>query len=117
MMHTSLRLTNKKGVNLYLDSGCPLFTLSSSSLVSLTFRSEVLLRPRIGLVTDLVEAAGGVGGFLLPICFGLVQSTTHSYAAALLLFAGTPAVAAAVSSWDRIPWERAVPRLLSPSPD
>jgi NNP family nitrate/nitrite transporter-like MFS transporter len=75
------------------------------------------LRPHIGLVTGLIGAAGGVGGFLLPICFGLVQSTTHSYAAALLLFAGALAVAAAVSSLDRIPWKRALPRLLSPSPD
>jgi MFS transporter, NNP family, nitrate/nitrite transporter len=38
---------------------------------------------RIGLVTGVVGAAGGLGGFLLPSAFGLVRDATGSYAAGL----------------------------------
>jgi NNP family nitrate/nitrite transporter-like MFS transporter len=38
---------------------------------------------RIGLVTGVVGAAGGLGGFLLPSVFGLVRDGTGSYAAGL----------------------------------
>lgn len=75
------------------------------------------MRPHIGLVTGLIGAAGGVGGFLLPIAFGLVKSLTHSYAPALLAFSGALAAAAAAGTLDRIPWKRALLRLLSPSPE
>src|SRR5688572_20081584 len=38
---------------------------------------------RIGLVTGVVGAAGGLGGFLLPSLLGLVRDGTGSYAAGL----------------------------------
>ena len=38
---------------------------------------------RIGLVTGVVGAAGGLGGFLLPSVLGLVRDGTGSYAAGL----------------------------------
>lgn len=41
-----------------------------------------------GTVTGLVGAAGGVGGYFPPLVMGLSFEWSHSYAAALLLFAG-----------------------------
>lgn len=38
---------------------------------------------RIGIVTGIVGAAGGLGGFFLPSAFGLVRDMTGSYAAGL----------------------------------
>ena len=38
---------------------------------------------RIGLVTGVVGAAGGLGGFLLPSLLGLVRDATGSYSAGL----------------------------------
>ena len=42
---------------------------------------------RIGLVTGLVGAAGGLGGFFLPSVLGVIRDTTGSYAPGLALFA------------------------------
>ncbi|VVM08122.1 MFS transporter, NNP family, nitrate/nitrite transporter [Methylacidimicrobium cyclopophantes] len=61
------------------------------------------LGPWIGLATGLIGAAGGLGGFLLPICLGLVKSTTRSYAPGLLLFAAGLVLAAAISMTPRRP--------------
>jgi NNP family nitrate/nitrite transporter-like MFS transporter len=39
---------------------------------------------RIGLVTGVVGAAGGLGGFLLPSALGVVRDATGSYAFGLV---------------------------------
>ena len=43
---------------------------------------------RMGIVTGLVGAAGGLGGFFLPTVLGATRDLTCSYASGLLLFAG-----------------------------
>lgn len=43
---------------------------------------------RLGIVTGVVGAAGGLGGFCLPSALGAVKGATGSYAPGLLLFAG-----------------------------
>lgn len=43
---------------------------------------------RIGIVTGVVGAAGGLGGFFLPSFFGVMKDATGSYAAGLMLCAG-----------------------------
>ena len=42
---------------------------------------------RVGAVTGLVGAAGGLGGFLPPLVMGIVYSATNSYALGLDLLA------------------------------
>ena len=42
---------------------------------------------RIGIVTGVVGAAGGLGGFFLPTMLGVAKDATGSYGAGLLLFA------------------------------
>jgi NNP family nitrate/nitrite transporter-like MFS transporter len=42
---------------------------------------------RIGLVTGIVGAAGGLGGFFLPSVLGVVKDATGVYTGGLLLFA------------------------------
>jgi NNP family nitrate/nitrite transporter-like MFS transporter len=42
---------------------------------------------RLGIVTGIVGAAGGVGGFFLPTAMGVLRDLTGSYAVGLLLFA------------------------------
>jgi NNP family nitrate/nitrite transporter-like MFS transporter len=43
---------------------------------------------RMGLVTGIVGAAGGLGGFFLPSMLGAVKDATGSYGPGLLLLAG-----------------------------
>jgi NNP family nitrate/nitrite transporter-like MFS transporter len=50
-------------------------------LVPQRFSSE------IGIVTGIVGAAGGVGGFFLPSVLGMLKQTTDSFAGGFLLFA------------------------------
>jgi MFS transporter, NNP family, nitrate/nitrite transporter len=47
---------------------------------------------RIGIVTGLVGAAGGLGGFFLPTLLGAARDLTGSYTSGLLLFAAVFAV-------------------------
>jgi len=42
----------------------------------------------IGVITGLVGAAGGVGGFMLPTLMGAVKGSSGSFAGGFLLFAG-----------------------------
>jgi len=44
---------------------------------------------RIGIVTGIVGAAGGLGGFFLPTVLGAAKDLTGSYAAGLWVFAAT----------------------------
>ena len=43
---------------------------------------------RMGLVTGIVGAAGGLGGFFLPSMLGAIKDATGSYGPGLLLLAG-----------------------------
>lgn len=49
---------------------------------------------RIGAVTGLVGAAGGVGGFLLPFALGSLEGATGSFAAGFVVLAAVAAGAA-----------------------
>ena len=55
---------------------------------------------RVGSVTGLVGAAGGLGGFLPPIVMGLVREATGDYAIGLMLLS-TVAFAGMVHTWWR----------------
>jgi NNP family nitrate/nitrite transporter-like MFS transporter len=49
---------------------------------------------RMGVVTGIVGAAGGLGGFLLPSVLGALKDATGTYAVGLALFAGAFVVGA-----------------------
>lgn len=59
-------------------------------LVPLRFSS------RVGIITGIVGAAGGVGGFFLPFGLGVIKDRTGHYGSGFLLFAGLFVVAAGV---------------------
>ena len=64
---------------------------------------------RIGLVTGIVGAAGGLGGFFLPTLLGAAKDMTGSYASGLLICGAAFAVGTVVllelgASWSRR-WE------------
>ncbi len=61
---------------------------------------------RIGAMTGLVGAAGGVGGFLLPFEFGSLVGATGTFATGFVLFALASAVAAASVTWRQRVWRR-----------
>ena len=48
---------------------------------------------RVGAMTGLVGAAGGVGGFLLPFGLGVLRQSTGTFAAGFAAFAGAAALA------------------------
>ena len=52
---------------------------------------------QIGLASGIVGAAGGIGGFLLPLWLGTLKEVTGSYRAGLWLFA-----AAAACAWGTV---------------
>ncbi|MGD9988522.1 MFS transporter [Pseudonocardia sp.] len=53
---------------------------------------------RVGLVTGVVGAAGGLGGFFPPLVMGLVHGLTSSYLVGFVLLAATSATAAAATA-------------------
>lgn len=63
----------------------------------------------IELVTGIVGAAGGLGGFFLPSLLGLLKDLSGSYAAGLLLFAMVLVGAAATLLEFGVKWTRAWP--------
>ena len=70
----------------------------------------------IGVVSGIVGAAGGLGGFFLPVVLGAVQQLTGSFSAGFLLFAfvglGCAAGVRYVSSlWERAPMSEGDPQL------
>ena len=79
-------------------------------LVPLRFQRDV------GVITGLVGAAGGLGGFFLPSLLGVLRDLTGTYAAGLAAFAlvcvwGMTLVVAVSNGW-RVTWAaRAVVRL------
>ncbi len=85
-------------------------------LVGLRFAGD------IGVVTGLVGAAGGLGGFFLPSALGALKDLTGTYASGLFAFAaacvwGLTLVVAVSGGW-RITWadRHAVPLPAEPSP-
>ena len=48
----------------------------------------------MGTASGFIGAAGGVGGFLLPVWFGLFKDVTGTYAGGLLMFAALAGIAA-----------------------
>ncbi|HUP69830.1 MAG TPA: MFS transporter [Acidimicrobiales bacterium] len=69
-----------------------------------------LFPARMGAMTGLVGAAGGVGGFLLPFAFGSLRGSTGSFAAGFVLFAVVAAFASLGVDRRRRVW-RTVPEL------
>ncbi|MEA2448698.1 MAG: transporter, family, nitrate/nitrite transporter [Thermoleophilaceae bacterium] len=67
-------------------------------------------RPRIGTVTGLVGAAGGIGGFLLPTVLGTLRDLTGSYGTGLALIAAAAGAALVGTLLIRGAW-RANPAL------
>ena len=69
---------------------------------------------RIGVVTGVVGAAGGLGGFLLPSALGIVRDATGSYSAglfgcALVFLAGTVVLLELGARWS-VRWQRTAVR-------
>ncbi|MBV8554859.1 MAG: NarK/NasA family nitrate transporter [Planctomycetaceae bacterium] len=59
----------------------------------------------IGVITGIVGAAGGFGGFILPTLLGILRQWTHSYSGGFLAFAligstGAVALAFVSQSWE-----------------
>jgi nitrate/nitrite transporter NarK len=50
-------------------------------------RRGCLTTPEIGVVTGIVGAAGGLGGFLLPNVLGRLKQATASFAPGFVVFA------------------------------
>jgi len=48
---------------------------------------------QIGLASGIVGAAGGIGGFLLPLWLGTMKEVTGSYRTGLWMFAVVTAIA------------------------
>jgi NNP family nitrate/nitrite transporter-like MFS transporter len=69
-------------------------------LVGLRFRA------RVGVVTGLVGAAGGLGGFLLPIALGSLHDRFGGYGAGLEIAAFVVAVAFVGAAVLRVAWRR-----------
>ncbi|HEX2184494.1 MAG TPA: MFS transporter, partial [Chloroflexota bacterium] len=62
---------------------------------------------RIGAMTGLVGAAGGLGGFLLPFGFGALVQRTGTFGLGFLGFAAVAALTAALVAWRQRDWRRA----------
>jgi MFS transporter, NNP family, nitrate/nitrite transporter len=63
----------------------------------------------IEVVTGIVGAAGGLGGFFLPFLLGLLKDLSGSYGAGLLLFATVVGGTAAILLEFGVKWSRAWP--------
>ncbi len=62
---------------------------------------------RVGAITGLVGAAGGVGGFLLPFTLGALKGATGSFAAGFLVFALVAGAARVTVGLRQRVWRRA----------
>ena len=58
----------------------------------------------IGVVTGIVGAAGGVGGFFLPTLLGLVKTSTGSFGPGFYAFGATALVGIAALAWVSRAW-------------
>jgi NNP family nitrate/nitrite transporter-like MFS transporter len=61
---------------------------------------------QIGVVTGVVGAAGGLGGFFLPTVLGSLKQATQSFAGGFLLFALAGVLAAVGIAWKAPQWAR-----------
>ena len=66
---------------------------------------------RVGVLTGLVGAAGGLGGFFLPFLLGAIKERTGQYSGGIFLFGTAFFVATLIllqlgTRW-RMSWERA----------
>ncbi|MCX7702085.1 MAG: NarK/NasA family nitrate transporter [Gemmataceae bacterium] len=69
------------------------------------FQLVPLRFPRqIGVVTGVVGAAGGLGGFFLPTILGSLKQATQSFAGGFLLFAVVGGMAAVAMMWKARQW-------------
>lgn len=69
-------------------------------LVSQRFRKE------IGVVTGVVGATGGLGGFLLPALLGLSKNHTGSYGAGFLIFGCAALCCVGILAFLQYDWKR-----------
>ena len=65
---------------------------ANSRVLAYSARQELTDPARVGGVTGLVGAAGGLGGFVPPLIMGYVYGRTDSYAIGLALLSVTAAL-------------------------
>jgi NNP family nitrate/nitrite transporter-like MFS transporter len=59
---------------------------------------------QVGVVTGVVGAAGGLGGFMLPTVLGVARQWTGSYAGGFVIFAAAAIAASAAIALRRRSW-------------
>src|SRR5579863_6141214 len=68
-------------------------------------------RGKTGVMTGIIGAAGGIGGFYLPVIMGIAKESTGSYQMGFATFGGLSAVAFALVVVHRTRWlEWALPK-------
>jgi NNP family nitrate/nitrite transporter-like MFS transporter len=60
----------------------------------------------MGMVTGIVGAAGGIGGFFLPTLLGILKETTGTYASGFLSFAVIAIAAFGILSLAGLAWKK-----------
>ncbi|PLR78635.1 MFS transporter [Bacillus sp. V3-13] len=60
----------------------------------------------MGMLTGIIGAAGGIGGFFLPTLLGLVKGATGTYAAGFITFAAFALIAFGVLLFASIAWRK-----------
>jgi NNP family nitrate/nitrite transporter-like MFS transporter len=66
---------------------------------------------KTGLMSGIIGAAGGIGGFYLPVIMGIAKESTGSYQMGFATFGGLSAIAFALVVLHRTRWlEWALPR-------
>lgn len=63
----------------------------------------------IGMITGIVGAAGGVGGFFVPNILGTLKQVTGTYATGFMVYAGIGLAALLVLMIAQISWRKACP--------
>ena len=93
-------------------AGGPVLTGEGGLLAQLTKRFALVARmvaaERVGAVTGVVGAAGGLGGFFPPLVMGLVYGTLGGYGVGFALLAVTALAAALFTA--TVVQHRATPR-------
>jgi NNP family nitrate/nitrite transporter-like MFS transporter len=82
---TAARLPSLEAVIIVLFIGMGLLGMGNGAVFQLVAQR---FGDRIGIVTGVVGAAGGLGGFFLPSVFGVMKDMTGSYATGLALCGG-----------------------------
>ncbi|MCS6977892.1 MAG: NarK/NasA family nitrate transporter [Gemmatales bacterium] len=70
---------------------------------------------QVGVVTGLVGAIGGLGGFVLPTVLGGMKSLTSSYAGGFIVFASAAVLAYVLLRRLQIPVPQAIPQGAEPT--